>query len=104
MGSNLYPELVRHLRKAGCEFARQGKGSHEIWFSPITKRRFSASEYRQGAHGQQCPEGRWPGQNLLTAAYGVPCGITTPVAEKSCERNEKSLPPVGVVRDTRSTI
>ena len=41
MGANLYPELSRLLRKAGCELVRQGKGSHEIWFSPITQRRFS---------------------------------------------------------------
>jgi hypothetical protein len=24
-------------------FARQGKGSHEVWFSPITKRTFSVA-------------------------------------------------------------
>jgi len=41
MGSNLYPELVRRLRKAGCILVRQGKGSHEIWFSPVSNRRFS---------------------------------------------------------------
>ena len=41
MGSNLYPELARLLRKAECELIRQGKGSHEIWYSPISKRRFS---------------------------------------------------------------
>jgi predicted RNA binding protein YcfA (HicA-like mRNA interferase family) len=41
MGSNLYPELVRLLRNAGCHLVRQGKGSHEIWYSPITNRRFS---------------------------------------------------------------
>jgi hypothetical protein len=28
------------LRAAGCTLVRQGKGSHEIWFSPITKRNF----------------------------------------------------------------
>jgi hypothetical protein len=28
------------LRAAGCSFVRQGKGSHEIWYSPITKRNF----------------------------------------------------------------
>jgi predicted RNA binding protein YcfA (HicA-like mRNA interferase family) len=28
------------LRAAGCQLVRQGKGSHEIWFSPITKRTF----------------------------------------------------------------
>jgi predicted RNA binding protein YcfA (HicA-like mRNA interferase family) len=41
MGANLYPDLVRLLRKAGCTLVRQGKGSHEIWYSPITNRRFS---------------------------------------------------------------
>ena len=28
------------LRAAGCTLLRQGKGSHEIWHSPITKRNF----------------------------------------------------------------
>ena len=40
MGSNLYPELIRLLRKAGCQLVREGKGSHEVWVSPITKRKF----------------------------------------------------------------
>ena len=33
-------ELRRLLTRAGCMFVRRGKGSHEIWYSPITKRRF----------------------------------------------------------------
>ncbi len=28
------------LTVGGCWFERQGKGDHEIWFSPITNRRF----------------------------------------------------------------
>jgi len=28
------------LRAAGCILVRQGKGSHEIWHSPITRRNF----------------------------------------------------------------
>jgi predicted RNA binding protein YcfA (HicA-like mRNA interferase family) len=28
------------LRTAGCTLVRQGKGSHEIWHSPITRRNF----------------------------------------------------------------
>jgi hypothetical protein len=28
------------LRECGCTFVRQGKDSHEIWHSPITKRNF----------------------------------------------------------------
>jgi predicted RNA binding protein YcfA (HicA-like mRNA interferase family) len=50
MGSNLYPELARLLRTAGCEVVRHGKGSHEIWFSPITKRRFSVPRNTTKVH------------------------------------------------------
>jgi len=28
------------LRQAGCALVRQGRGSHEIWKSPITRRNF----------------------------------------------------------------
>ncbi len=31
-------ELKRLLAAAGCVFQRQAKGSHEIWWSPITRR------------------------------------------------------------------
>jgi hypothetical protein len=31
------------LRGAGCTLVRQGKGSHEIWYSPITERNFPVS-------------------------------------------------------------
>ncbi|MBA3516165.1 MAG: type II toxin-antitoxin system HicA family toxin [Rhizobiales bacterium] len=41
MGPNPYPHLARRLREAGCEPVRQGKGSHEIWFRPITIGHFS---------------------------------------------------------------
>jgi predicted RNA binding protein YcfA (HicA-like mRNA interferase family) len=50
MGSNLYPELVRLLRDAGCHIVRQGKGSHEIWFSPVTKRTFSVPRNTRKPH------------------------------------------------------
>jgi hypothetical protein len=28
------------LRAQGCYFERPGRGDHEIWYSPITQRRF----------------------------------------------------------------
>ncbi|MCL2827599.1 MAG: type II toxin-antitoxin system HicA family toxin [Oscillospiraceae bacterium] len=35
-------EYERHVRKIlskhGCTFTRHGKGDHDIWYSPITKR------------------------------------------------------------------
>jgi predicted RNA binding protein YcfA (HicA-like mRNA interferase family) len=33
-------ELRRLLERAGCTFVCAGKGSHQIWHSPITGRRF----------------------------------------------------------------
>ncbi len=33
------PEVKQILRTNGCHFERQGKGDHEIWYSPISKRR-----------------------------------------------------------------
>ena len=35
-----FERLVRNeLRKHGCTFFRQGRGDHEVWYSPITKRK-----------------------------------------------------------------
>lgn len=38
--ASYYRRLKELLEANGCEFVRQGKGSHEVWYSPITKRRF----------------------------------------------------------------
>jgi predicted RNA binding protein YcfA (HicA-like mRNA interferase family) len=39
------PQFDRELRNlllaAGCTLVRQGRGSHEIWHSPITNRNFA---------------------------------------------------------------
>jgi hypothetical protein len=37
----VYRRLTTLLRGAGCRFERQGKGSHEVWSSPITRRMFA---------------------------------------------------------------
>jgi hypothetical protein len=39
--AKLYGPLTALLRAASCRFERQGKGSHEIWSSPITNRMFT---------------------------------------------------------------
>jgi predicted RNA binding protein YcfA (HicA-like mRNA interferase family) len=41
MGSSLYPQLRAILLAYQCEFVRKGKGSHEIWQSPLSGKRFS---------------------------------------------------------------
>jgi hypothetical protein len=38
------------LRAAGCTLIRQGKGSHEIWHSPVTKRNFPVPVGIQSRH------------------------------------------------------
>lgn len=38
------------LREHGCSFHRQGKGDHEIWFSPITERYFTVDGKIKSRH------------------------------------------------------
>lgn len=33
-----YREVTRRLKQLGCEFRREAKGSHEIWWHPLKKR------------------------------------------------------------------
>ncbi|AWH89296.1 type II toxin-antitoxin system HicA family toxin [Limnobaculum parvum] len=33
-------DLIKELRAAGCEWRRHNGGSHQIWWSPITKKTF----------------------------------------------------------------
>ena len=33
--AGMYTDLVKHLKNNGCWKVRAGKGSHEIWYSPI---------------------------------------------------------------------
>ena len=40
MAKSFTPELKKRLLAANCVFERAGKGDHEIWYSPITERRF----------------------------------------------------------------
>jgi len=54
MGAGYYRELIKLLQLAGCRFVRQAKGSHEVWYSPITQRNFVIpynTEVRHTANG-----------------------------------------------------
>ena len=42
--------LKKRLRDAGCEFEWQGKGDHEIWYSPITGIRFVVDQAIKSRH------------------------------------------------------
>jgi len=43
-------QLKTLLSQAGCRFERQGKGDHEIWFSPITMVRFPVDSKIKSRH------------------------------------------------------
>jgi len=43
-------DLKDLLAAAGCYFHRQGKGDHEIWFSPITNRYFTVDSDIKSRH------------------------------------------------------
>jgi hypothetical protein len=44
------PKLKEILRAHGCSFERPGRGDHEIWFSPITGRRFPVDHAIRSRH------------------------------------------------------
>jgi len=46
-----YREVTVRLRDAGFVFDRQAKGSHEIWYNPITHRRATAQSSRDNPTG-----------------------------------------------------
>ena len=43
-------ELKQLLAAGGCHFARPGKGDHEIWYSPLTKRHFTVDAGVKSRH------------------------------------------------------
>ena len=44
------PQLKKLLLEAGCNFERHGKGDHEIWYSPISNRRFVVDNAIKSRH------------------------------------------------------
>jgi predicted RNA binding protein YcfA (HicA-like mRNA interferase family) len=42
--------LKKILKDNGCYFERQGKGDHEIWFSPISGKRFPVDSDIKSRH------------------------------------------------------
>jgi hypothetical protein len=43
-------QLKKILRKNGCCYERAGKGDHEIWFSPISGKRFPVDSDIKSRH------------------------------------------------------
>ena len=46
-----YERVVRQvLKENGCVFVRRGKGDHDIWYSPISKRSFPVDGVIKSRH------------------------------------------------------
>ena len=45
-------EVIKRLKRAGFEFDRQARGSHEIWWNPLTRARTTVPR-----HPGDLPEG-----------------------------------------------
>lgn len=48
--AEFYRDLVRILQAKGCYVVRDGKGSHQIWYSPISKRTFTVPRTTKSRH------------------------------------------------------
>ncbi len=48
--ANYYRDLIDLLRLNGCTFVRNGKGDHEIWYSPLTERNFPVDKGLKRRH------------------------------------------------------
>jgi len=44
------PDLKRILRENGCYYDRSGKGDHEIWYSPISRVKFTVDANIKSRH------------------------------------------------------
>jgi hypothetical protein len=64
------PSVKETLRAHGCYFERPGKGDHEIWYSPITQRRFPRGrEDPVQAHRQRGAETSGYREAILSCPY-----------------------------------
>jgi predicted RNA binding protein YcfA (HicA-like mRNA interferase family) len=48
--AELYRDLVRILEANGCYLVRKGKGSHEIWYSPVSSQNVSVPRSTKSRH------------------------------------------------------
>ena len=44
MAATFDRDLTKLLEAAGCESLRSAKGSHQLWLSPITNKRFTVPQ------------------------------------------------------------
>jgi hypothetical protein len=50
MADNFTPRVEAILRENGCTFVRHGKGDHDIWYSPVSQKRFMVDQNIKSCH------------------------------------------------------
>lgn len=50
MADNYTPRVKTVLRDNGCLCVRQGKGDHEIWYSPLSNKNFMVDHHIKSRH------------------------------------------------------
>jgi hypothetical protein len=48
--AGFYRDLVRILTEASCVFRREGRGDHEIWYSPVSDCCFTIDKHTRSRH------------------------------------------------------
>jgi predicted RNA binding protein YcfA (HicA-like mRNA interferase family) len=48
--AEFYRELVAIFRANGCHLVRKGKGTHEIWYSPVNGRHVTVPRTTKSRH------------------------------------------------------
>ena len=48
--ANYTKQVLALLSSHGCYFIRRGKGSHKMWYSPISKRPFTVVDKIENRH------------------------------------------------------
>lgn len=48
--AGFYRALCEILNEHGCRFEKQGRGDHEMWFSPISQIRFTVDRGCKSRH------------------------------------------------------
>ena len=48
--ANFYRDLIAILKANNCTFVREGKGSHEIWFSSVSRQNFTVPKTTLSRH------------------------------------------------------
>ena len=64
------PAVRKILSESGCRLERQGKGDHEIWYSPLTKLRFTVDGKIRSRHTRKRrSQTGWSAEAVLNIAH-----------------------------------